>query len=536
LYIVWGHPIPAGVVGTGDRGVKRSKDLSMIINYGTRGCGPDQLTCPFGITVDSEFAYIANFLCGELAKRNKSDLSYVDEISVGGVHAVHTNGVVLFAGYSLKVEERNLNDLSLIRTLTNGGNPDGAIGYAADLTADDMYLYVSDTTAPGVLIYDINSLTYVGRFGDASEMFLGAVGIWADGTDIFVYDSGGARDRTYKITEATWTKTAYSNLNYHWAIFGFGSKLYTVADALDSMEVRNLSDLSLDTTVSGEFSIPTDVWVDTSYIYVCNDFYIVKLDIATYALVDENGDRTGVVTTGNNGYNYNLSIVGDATHVFVLDSGNNRVIKRLKTNFNYVSEYADPGYVNLVFPQFLSIDATYIYVSDRSSSVIHRINKATMAYVDSFGAGELNIPYQIHVVGNFLYVADLGSAYSFVKIFNLTTLLVTDTSPATYGDSNFWLDDPNGIDADENNIYVATVNDDGKAYIKVFNRIDYSFVGEFEVAVNVQHLAVDDQYIYVTFFAAAGYVRKYDKVTYALVAESEEEYATGIDTLGVFQI
>jgi hypothetical protein len=70
----------------------------------------------------------------------------------------------------------------------------------------------------------------------------------------------------------------------------------------------------------------------------------------------------------------------------------------------------------------------------------------------------------------------------------------------------------------------------------VFNRIDYSFVGEFEVAVNVQHLAVDDQYIYVTFFAAVGYVRKYDKVTYALVAESEEEYATGIDTLGVFQI
>ena len=525
IYLINGYPLFGGSPGHGDKLKKRTKDLVLKGIAGTRGCDPGELRCPFGVTVDDVYVYLCSVTCNHVVKLLKSNLSEILRVDFTNC-CIHTNGKVVWVGRFANVLELNPGNLTSIRTLTEG------LGGQAiyDLTSDGQYLYVGSFTCGRLHIYDVNTLAFVGTLGRFSEMLIGAIGIWADGTNIFVYDYSSCTYLTHKITEAGWVISTSSEVSRTQSLFGFGAYLYSVSDTLDSMEVRNLSDLSLVTTESGEFSTPTGVWVDGTYIYVCNDFYVVALDIATYALVMENGDRTGVVRTGNNGYDYCLDITGDGTWVYIFDQGNNRVIKRLKSNFNYVDEYADPGYATIVWAHSITCDGTYVYVSDRSLSVIHRINKATMNYVDSFGGGELFLPYQIHATGGYLYVSDLGSTHSYVKIFDLATLLATDTSPEKYGDPNYWLDFLVGVDLDEDNIYIAVVVDD-VGYIKIFNRSSRLYVDEFIVDTTVMNIAVDEDYIFVMFWGSPnGFCRRYDKATYTLLNEVAEEYGVGIDT------
>lgn len=96
------------------------------------------------------------------------------------------------------------------------------------------------------------------------------------------------------------------------------------------------------------------------------------------------------------GYNY-TGIAVDASYIYVVDSGNNRIQKFNKTTYAYVSSF---GYYGEDYGQFsglcgIVVDANYIYTLEQGNSRVQKFNKNTYAYVHShdllpyFGLGVL---------------------------------------------------------------------------------------------------------------------------------------------------
>jgi hypothetical protein len=151
-------------------------------------------------------------------------------------------------------------------------------------------------------------------------------------------------------------------------------------------------------------------------------------------------------------------ITNDGTHLYIADSGNNRIVKRLMSDFSYVTAIGSLGTGNNEFnyPVDITHDGTYLYIPDYYNNRIVKRLMSDLSYVDqivTFGAGStFNHPNSITNDGTNLYIVDSDN-HRIVKI--LISDYTTSSIVGSYGTGNDEFAYPSCIATDGTHIYVG---------------------------------------------------------------------------------
>jgi hypothetical protein len=110
-----------------------------------------------------------------------------------------------------------------------------------------------------------------------------------------------------------------------------------------------------------------------------------------FNLIMSSGDPTGTVTDGEDAYDYPTNLTIDSTYLYVHDLFNDRIVKRLKSDLSFVSEYVyyvDGAYIPGEIqgnPGGIYCDGTYVYMVLLSgTNRLHRLTASDMTYLDGF--------------------------------------------------------------------------------------------------------------------------------------------------------
>jgi len=128
-------------------------------------------------------------------------------------------------------------------------------------------------------------------------------------------------------------------------------------------------------------------------------------------------DSDGVLYgSGNNQFYYPYDVITDGTYLYVADTYNNRIVKRLCSDLSYVAKIGSQGSGNdqFYYPSGITTDGTYLYVADMYN---HRIVKrlcsdlSYVAKIGSYGSGNDQFYYPSGIIpyGTYLYIADTNN-------------------------------------------------------------------------------------------------------------------------------
>src|SRR3989339_2210777 len=203
---------------------------------------------------------------------------------------------------------------------------------------------------------------------------------------------------------------------------------------------------------------PSGVATDGTYLYIAdtNNNRIVKRLASNFTYVTE----IGSLGTGNDQFSYPYGIATDGTYIYVVDTGNTRIVKRLASDLSYVAQIGSSGSGDDQFsvPNGIATDGTYIYIADTFNNRIVKRLASDLSYVSkivSFGSGndQFSSPNGIATDGTYVYVAD-SSNHRIVK--RLATDALTYVSKiGSSGSGNDQFYSPYGIATDGTYIYVA---------------------------------------------------------------------------------
>src|SRR3989339_1759388 len=164
---------------------------------------------------------------------------------------------------------------------------------------------------------------------------------------------------------------------------------------------------------------PSGVATDGTYLYIAdtNNNRIVKRLASNFTYVTE----IGSLGTGNDQFSYPYGIATDGTYIYVVDTGNTRIVKRLASDLSYVAQIGSSGSGDDQFsvPNGIATDGTYIYIADTFNNRIVKRLASDLSYVSkigSFGSGndQFNSPNGIATDGTYIYIADTSN-YRIVK-------------------------------------------------------------------------------------------------------------------------
>jgi hypothetical protein len=233
---------------------------------------------------------------------------------------------------------------------------DGANLYIADEANSTIRKIVLATNVTSTLAGTAGSSDYIDATGTAAR-FSFPQGIWGDGANLYIADSGNNRIRKIAIPSAVVTTFAGTG-NNGWndgppdeaffnspgGIWGDGSNLY-VADSLNAvirkidMTTQNVTTLagypSLTGSLDGQgfdarFKFPKDIWGDRLYVYVTDDNNAVRritkdTGIVTTISGGHVGSEDGL--DSNSGFNDARGLWGNGSDIYVNDAAGNSIRK-----------------------------------------------------------------------------------------------------------------------------------------------------------------------------------------------------------------
>lgn len=455
----------------------RNKDHDMTfaaIIYSTGSLGDDTYFYnPQGITNDENYLYVLNYSDNRIIKINKSDYSPVDVF--GGNKPLPENiyvpqGMVndgehiYYVDYSLnRAVKRRLSDFAVVGIIGGPyyGSANDKLSLPYDLAVDDNYLYITNNGNSQIRKFNKTDLSWEYTYAPGSAVLGGPRGIAIDGNDLYVLAVSGSRHTLNKIdiSSTPWTVTA--------SIGGVAG------------------------TGDDEFSYPTSVAVDDTYVYVA-DYYNhrvkkhLKSDLSFVSQLGVTGFATRIPK-----FLYNpTSVIYDNNYLYIANNGTYSVLK-YDTNFNYISSIGfNSGYTisEFLYVSGLTIHDNYLYVADSTTGIITRRNLNEFdANISTAGSGtDHNFFYNP-------YSADCDENYCYVVDYTIHRLQVVDrktkkivkylggienygTSTYTDGRRSNFFSYPGYVLLDGDYIYVA---DRSNHRIAKYNKSDLSYITQF---------------------------------------------------------
>lgn len=240
------------------------------------------------------------------------------------------------------------------------------------IAVDADYIYIADTQNHRIQVFNRTTFAYVtqfGSYGTGNGQFIRPVDVVVDGSNVFVLDLGViSTPRVQKFVIATYTYVATASFasGQVRAMDGDTTHVF-VLHSTDDLRYYMYTKASLlltnDVSITSFSYGPTDVAVDSTYVYVNN---------------------------------------------YDIGSGR-RMLKTVGTGTAFTCA-ATSG---------LAVDSNYLYLPSNHRVAANDIS--TLAFTDYFGAygdtdGYLNAPGKLAVYDNKLYVVDTGN--SRVQIFD----------------------------------------------------------------------------------------------------------------------
>jgi sugar lactone lactonase YvrE len=370
---------------------------------------------------------------------------------------------------------------------------------------DGNRLYIADTGNHAIRTADLTSLqvtTLAGmgmRIADQGPDPSMPAGVnWSDGTNMYF---GTSRNQVWRMPINGGPSVVFSNgtFNSIIGIWGDGSFLYVVDNSGYRIQKVSLStgDATTLVSLSGPFAsfatIPSNnIWGDGTNLFVAGNTAIYKIDATTGAMQvaagipDVGGSTDGLPPKAT--FYGAAGIWGDGTYLYIADNSN-RVIRRMNLATNEVTTLA--GQVNgqqfivdgigmqalFASPANVWGDGSNLYITDRSA--VRRLTLATGevrtiagpgGFVLSDGTGAtagFSSAGTIWGKGNLLYVEDQHR----VRTVDVTTDLVLTIAglPAIAADGigfDARFNNPTGIWGDGGYLYVTDMSN------HVLRRID----------------------------------------------------------------
>jgi DNA-binding beta-propeller fold protein YncE len=204
-------------------------------------------------------------------------------------------------------------------------------------------------------------------------------------------------------------------------------------------------------------------------------------------------------------FSYPYAISGDGTYLYIADTGNNRIVKRLASDLSYVASIGTSGSGNDQFnePMGISASGNYIYVADPNNHRIVKRLASNLSYVTSIGTqgsgdDQFFRPRGIFSDGTYVYVADTGNN-RIVKRDASDLRYISKIGSVGSGDNQF--NDPYGIFSDGNHIYVGDTENN-----RIVKRLasDLSFVSKIGTSGSgndqfsrLKQISGDGTYLYI---------------------------------------
>lgn len=557
---------------TTDSLIKKLKSNLTLVGYqGGQGCGAGQYWCPRGCCTDGEYVWVADFKCNRIVKQTielvfvsefgswgyNDDMKFTDaaDVAVDDYHLYDID-----YGQNRLIKRNKLDPTNVILKIDNSTSGLASLDKPRGVITDSTHVYVTDFGNHRVVKLLKGDFSFVDKWGYGVETLENPTGIDSDGTYIYVGDGTLNRVNKIKITDhSDITIGSLTNPLDFAQIKGLGvggGYLYVCDYGHERIQKILASDMSHVSNspapsggspyAQGDINYPMDVVVETdgSYFYVADYNQMVTKFDSDFNFVAWSGDPSGASTSGNNAYYYPTHITIDATHLYINDLYNGRIVKRLKSDLSYVSEYDFSSYTDIPGDIYaLSCNSTYLYALTASgTNRIHRINFSTMTYVDSYSnSTDCYWPQGCCVEGTDLYVSEKGATTGEANIFDTGNLGggIQDTIEDGYEDGTYILNNPYGVAVDANFVYVTDSFDpqyglagDVHRILKI-NKNTGSLVASQStygsgsgIALKYPtHITVDDLYIYVTEREDSKAVHVYFKSNLAWVMS---------DTVGAF--
>lgn len=268
-----------------------------------------------------------------------------------------------YAGYShaqVYLKENSGQLYTQGRADRTSGTGNAEFSYPKGICCDGTYVYVADTNNNRIVklnYYDLSYVADLGSAGSGNGQFSFPEDVSTDGTHIWVADTGN--NRVQKLTVAG----------------AYVAKLGTVGAGAD------------------QFAYPTGIVKSGSYVFVCDTYNhrLVKIDSALVGSGGGTWTTIGSQGSGNDQFERPNGIDTDGTSLFIADTGNNRIQKRLYSDLSYVAKIGSSGSGNdnFNYPTDIacSSDGTKIWVADMMNNrIVRRSGADALTYADEVGA------------------------------------------------------------------------------------------------------------------------------------------------------
>ena len=254
-------------------------------------------------------------------------------------------------------------------------------------------------------------------------------------------------------------------------------------------------------TGDGKFKNPSGIAVNDTHIFVV-DSNNQRIQIFTLAGAYVN--KFGSSGAGNGQFSNPTGIAVNDTHIFVIDRGNKRVQIFTLTG-GYVNQFGSEGTGNGEFsnPSGITVNDTHIFVTDRDNDKVQIFNITNYSYVNQFGVsgnhdGAFSSPSGIAVNSENIFVAD--STLKRVQIFGIDTYLYQGQF-GSLGTGNGEFSSTSGIAVNDTHIFVV---DGNNSNVQIFT-VGGVYVDRFGSSGNgngqfngAQEIAISDASIFTT--------------------------------------
>jgi hypothetical protein len=250
------------------------------------------------------------------------------------------------------------------------------------ITGDANNLYVTEAAADTVRKIQVATSQVTTLAGDAiapsgstdgigiAARFTAPLGIWGDGTHLYLADRGNYTIRRIVIASGEVTT------------FAGAARIQGLTNGIGS---------------AARFVYPQAVWGDGTSLYVADGHAIRKITIANAEVTTIAGNLIQPGTGDGSGtaasFNFPVGLWGDGTNLYVADSENTTIRKidlRTNTVTTIIGKALTPGTENgraaagrLVYPIGLWGDGNYLYVTDNGGHNVRRISAAGSAATEN---------------------------------------------------------------------------------------------------------------------------------------------------------